>query len=78
MWFQHDVALARFIADVRNALDTAYLGRWIGQGVLVNKLAAYSAGTLLPRLLTLGTYEESCLPQALSTATRLWFRGLQT
>ncbi|PRD19263.1 UNVERIFIED_CONTAM: hypothetical protein NCL1_57865 [Trichonephila clavipes] len=36
MWFQHDGAPARFSADVRSALDTAYPGRWIGRGGPVN------------------------------------------
>ncbi|GFW57617.1 uncharacterized protein TNCV_2925361 [Trichonephila clavipes] len=32
MWFQHDGVPAHFGADTRNALDTAYPGRWIGRG----------------------------------------------
>ncbi|GFS66323.1 uncharacterized protein TNCV_3856251 [Trichonephila clavipes] len=36
MWFKHDGAPAHFCADVRSALDTAYLRRWIGRSGLVN------------------------------------------
>ncbi|GFV47961.1 uncharacterized protein TNCV_1994451 [Trichonephila clavipes] len=36
MWFQHDGAPPHFSVDVRSALDTAYLGRWIGRGGPVN------------------------------------------
>ncbi|GFW38495.1 uncharacterized protein TNCV_4610021 [Trichonephila clavipes] len=39
MWFQHDGAPAHFSADVRSAMDTAYPGRWIGQGGPVNRQA---------------------------------------
>ncbi|GFW46827.1 uncharacterized protein TNCV_2981831 [Trichonephila clavipes] len=55
MGFQHDGVLAHFSADVRSALNTAYPGRWIGRGGLVNWLARS------PGLLPQGPYEESSL-----------------
>ncbi|GFX42460.1 uncharacterized protein TNCV_1520241 [Trichonephila clavipes] len=60
MWFQHDEFPAHFSANVRSALDTAYPGRWIGLGGPMYWLTC-SLDLLLPRLLPLGPYQESCL-----------------
>ncbi|GFU46920.1 uncharacterized protein TNCV_3790051 [Trichonephila clavipes] len=61
MWFQLDGASAHFSVDLRNALGTAYPGRWIERGGPVNWPARLSVLSCLDS--PLGQYEKSCLSQ---------------